>query len=275
MKLRWNSITEDINFFISLVKKSARAVLSKLPKKLRGRPPKHNIVDYITLIVLKEDEKKSLRGAEGRLSILICGERVDHSVIGFWEKKTDIQLILENVVRHVGQRLMSNLSYDFTMIDATSFSNWKNEEINFHLCNKICSETVYPTGISFLTGSVKAPVAEAIDLGEGRLYADAGYDDNDSLGVIFTKGYEPIVCPNTQRRRGYYRRKARKLYGMIVNRLGYRQRGRGESCFGSLTNKFGDRLVAIDKQVMKIRITARVISYQIRLLMRAISRLLQ
>ncbi len=165
---------------------------------------------------------------------------------------------------------MRVLPHEFTMVDATSFSSWNNKEINFHLCNRICKETVYPTGMSFLTGSVEAPVNEAVDPGGGKFYADAGYDDNSTLGVLFAKGYEPIVCPNTQRRKGYYRRKARKLYRMFVNRLGYRQRGRGESCFGSLTNKFGDRLVAIDDQVIKVRITSRVLSYQIRLLIRAI-----
>jgi len=274
LQFRWDSISEDISVFISLVKKSVRKVLSKINIKPRGRPPKRSRVDYITLLVLKEDEKKSLRGTERRLSHTIFKERIDHSVIAFWEKKADVQLVLEEVIREIGKALIKNLPHDFTMVDATKFSNWKNEEIMFHLCNRICSETVYPTGISFLTGSVKAPVNQAVDHGEGKLYADAGYDDNATLGVIFEKGYEPIVCPNSQRRKGYYRRKARKLYRMLINRLGYRQRGRGESCFGSLTNKFGDRLKVINEQVMRIRITARVISYQIKLLIRAIQRLL-
>jgi len=55
--------------------------------------------------------------------------------------------------------------------------------------------------------------------------------------------------------------------------LGYRQRGRGESCFGSLTNKFGDRLTTRNEQTIRTRIASRVISYQIRLLMRTIRRL--
>lgn len=270
---RWDSITEDINFFISLVKKSVRCVLYSFEKNKRGRPPKHSIADYVTLLVLKEEDKRSSRGAEGRLSKLVCRERIDHSVICYWENKPKIQIILEKVVRHLGQLLMRNLSHLFSMIDATKFSDWKNNETSFHLFNRISTETVYPTGISFLTGSVASPTREAIDHGGGKLYADAGYDDNKSIGIMFNKGYEPVVCPNKQRRKGYFRRKARKIYNKFTNRLGYRQRGRGESCFGSLTNKFGDRLKTINNQATRTRITSRVVSYQIKLLMRTIKRL--
>jgi len=91
--------------------------------------------------------------------------------------------------------------------------------VEFHLFNRIAEETVYPIGMSFLTGSVAAPVDEAIDPGSGKLYADAGYDDNASMGIMFKKGYTPIVSPNSQRWRGYHRKKARKLYRKISNRL--------------------------------------------------------
>lgn len=107
----------------------------------------------------------------------------------------------------------------------------------------------------------------------GKLYVDAGYDDNKSIEIMFEKGYEPVVCPNKSRWKGYYGKKARKIYNKFTNRLGYRQRGLGESCFGSLTNKFGDRLKTTNKQATKIRIASRVISYQLKLLMRTINRL--
>ena len=64
------------------------------------------------------------------------------------------------------------------------------------------------------------------------------------------------------------RKKARKLYRKISNRLGYRQRGRGESPFGSLTNYFGDRFKTLNVQVTKTRTAVRVLVYQIKLLMR-------
>src|SRR3990167_2301613 len=100
--------------------------------------------------------------------------------------------------------------------------------------------------------------------GGGRLFVVEGGVEKKSIGIIFGKGYEPVVCPNKSRWKGYFRKKARKIYNKFTNRLGYRQRGRGESCFGSLTNKFGDRLTTRNEQTIRTRIASRVISYQIR-----------
>lgn len=81
-----------------------------------------------------------------------------------------------------------------------------------------------------------------------------------------------LLCPNSQRWRGFHRKKARKLYNKFENRLGYRQGGRGESVFGSLTNYFGDRFKTINLQVTKTRTAVRVLVYQIKLLMRLIQK---
>ena len=59
-----------------------------------------------------------------------------------------------------------------------------------------------------------------------------------------------------------------------MNRLGYRQRGRGESPFGSLTNAYGDRIKTLDLQTTKTRIALRVLAYQVRLLIRVTQELL-
>jgi len=55
---------------------------------------------------------------------------------------------------------------------------------------------------------------------------------------------------------------------MREHRLGYRQRGRGESLFGSLTNQFGDRLNVRNKIAMQTRIATRIFCYQVKLLIR-------
>lgn len=267
MHKRWNSILEDINFFVLKTKILIKRTANRL-KKATGRPPKHNPEKYLQLIAAKEFDRKSLRGAEVRLSKNICKERVDHSVIAYWEKKPEVTEQFVKTVREAGKVLDKYLNAEFSVIDATKFTSWRKKEVEFHLLNRVCDETVYPIGISFLTGSVAAPVSEVIDPGGGKLYGDAGYDDNKSMGIMFKRGYTPIICPNSQRWRGYYRKKARKLYRKISNRLGYRQRGRGESPFGSLTNYFGDRFDSIDTQVTKTRTAARVLVYQVKLLMR-------
>jgi hypothetical protein len=157
----------------------------------------------------------------------------------------------------------------FAFVDSTKFSSWHVDEIEIFVCNRITDKTVYPVGISFKNDSVASPVNEAVPLGEGLLYGDAWFDDNKALEVLFRKGYIPVICPNKNRWRGYYRKKARRIYNTREHRLGYRQRGRGESLFGSLTNCYGDRLNARNERAIRTRIASRILAYQIKLVIRA------
>jgi hypothetical protein len=266
MLSRWCNEIFDINLALSQMRRIVQK--SKIVKGGRGAKPKRNISVYALIIALKEYDERTLRGAEAHITRLICKERVDHSVIGYWENKKEMPEIIAQFVSIAGAMLENYLSSLFTFVDATKFSSWKMDEVNIHVCNRICKETVYPTGLSFATGSVAEPVSEAVPSGSGLLYADAGYDDNATIGVLFKKGYTPIVCPNKNRIRGFYRRRARKLYRMHEHRLGYRQRGRGESVFGSLTNQLGDRLNVRNELTMQTRIATRIFCYQIKLLIR-------
>lgn len=271
MLYRWDSLIEDLNLFVKKAKRIIRNVVSRL-RKTRGKPPQRPIEDYILLILVKEEDKKTLRGAEARLSRLICNERVDHSVISYWENKPEMVEIIKEIVAELGAELQLCLGYEFSMIDSTKFSNWYNDEIEFHIVNRIKKGFVYPVGSSLITTTVAEPTKEAAPIGRGNFYGDAWYDDNNTIGVLFNKGYTPIICPNKNRWRGYYRKKARKLYSNTKNRLGYRQRGRGESPFGSLTNRYGDRIKTINKQSTQTRSLARVVAYQIKLLIRILEK---
>jgi len=264
---RWDTKHNDLNIALLEVKRLSQKLIRK--KEGRGRKPKHNLVKYAQLIFMKEfSDGISLRKAEVRLSEFVVGERVDHSVIAYWENKPEMARLLNIILIRAGKLLKKLLSNLFTFVDATKFSTWYMNEIQFHVCNVVAKETVYPIGISFLTGTVRGPTDEATPPGSGKLYADAGYDDNKTIGVLFGKGYVPIVCPNKGRWKGYWRKRARRLYRLGENRTGYRQRGRGESMFGSLTNEFGDRLHVRNGQSMQARVMGRVISYQIKLLIR-------
>ena len=263
---RWNTKVEDLNLILSKLNEIAKRVIKR--EKKRGRKPKHSMVKYTVLIVLKEASKKTLRGAEVEWSKKVCGVRVDHSVIAYWENKKEILSAVKKIISIAGTMLDKYLPSLFSFVDSTKFVSLNVNEVEFTLCNRIANGTVYPVGISFETNSVRAPVEEAVPEGNGKLYADAWYDNEKAIKVLFEKGYIPIICPNKNRWRGHYRKKARKLYRLRENRLGYRQRGRGESLFGSLTNKYGDRFTAKNGIAMKIRIASRVITYQIRLLIR-------
>jgi len=266
MLARWTTEINNINFALHEVKRLTKQLIRK--KEGRGRNPKHDPTKYAQLIVLKEFEKQGLRRAEVRLSISVIGERVDHSVISYWEKKPEIVRCLKLIISRAGQLLDKLCEQSFTFVDATKFTSWNKEVVEIHVANRIVNGTLYPLGASFLKNTVHGPVAECLPPGGGKVYADAWYDSNKALGVMFEKGYEPIVCPNKRRSKGYWRRKARELYRMPENKLGYRQRGRGESLFGSLNNEFGDRFKACEKGSMRVRILSRFISYQIKLLIR-------
>lgn len=263
---RWCNEVFDINLALFQMRKIVRK--SNVMKGGRGAKPKRDVSVYALIIALKEYDERTLRGAETHITRLISKERVDHSVISYWENKKEMPEIIAQFVSIAGAMLEKYLSSLFTFVDATKFSSWNLEEVNIHVCNKIANGTVYPIGLSFITGSISEPVSKAVPSGEGLAYLDAGYDDNKTIGVMFKKGYTPIVCPNKSRWKGHWRKKARKLYRMPEHRLGYRQRGRGESVFGSLTNQFGDRLNVRNYIAMQTRIATRVFCYQIKLLIR-------
>ena len=174
----------------------------------------------------------------------------------------------------ISSRLFADklLTQEYTFVDSTKFTSWKIEETEIFVCNRIAKETIYPVGASFLKGSVLAPVKEIVRRGEGELLADAWFDERKTIEFLFKKGYIPLICPNKRRSRGYYRKISRELYKQ--RREIYRQRGRGESMFGSLTNDFGDRFKGINETCMQVRILGRIISYQIKLLIRCSDRII-
>jgi hypothetical protein len=266
MKKRWIPEVKNLTFALQEVKRLTKKLIRR--KKGRGRPPKHNPTSYAELIVLKEFKKKDLRSAETDLSKFIVGERVDHSVINYWERKPEIVNCLKIIIMRAGYLLDKLMNTEYTFVDSTKFSSWKIKEFEVFVCNRIAKETIYPVGISFVTKSVLDPVRECIPRrGNGEeLLADAWFDDRKTIEFLFKKGYIPLICPNKRRSRGAYRKKSRILYKQ--RREIYKQRGRGESMFGSLTNEYGDRYKTIEDPSMQIRILARIISYQIKLLIR-------
>ena len=240
-------------------------------KKGRGTNPKHSVEKYIELIVLTEYDERTLRGGEVRLSKLVCNERVDHSVIHYWQSKPEIVFAVRKIIVVAGALLDGLLTSLFTFLDSTKFTGWEVKDmklVEVTVCNKIANGTVYPIGISFLRDTVVAPVKEAVPKGTGKIKADAWYDEIETIKTLFKLGYIPIICPNKGRYSGFYRRKAREIYKLPENRLAYRQRGRGESLFGSLTNEYGDRLNAKNVIAIQTRIASRILSYQIKLLLR-------
>jgi len=251
---RWNSVLHSIKVFVQSLNK---IVTHRFKKNNRGRKPKHSIRSYFKLIIAKEAKNASLREAEVDYSKSVCRTRVDHSVIHYWEKKFD-KGVIENLVKRIGIKIENLLGYIFSVIDSTDFTRWNRSNISFHLMNRISKQTVYPVSISF--GDDADSIKEMLMEGKKELYADSWYDQNKTFKALIENGYTPIIKPNKDRWKGYWRHKARKFWNPI-NKLKYRQRGRGESCFGSLTNEFGDRLKTSRIDTSITRIGARIIAY--------------
>ena len=96
-----------------------------------------------------------------------------------------------------------------------------------------------------------------------RLLMDSYYHSNKPVGTAMEKGYIPLVRPHT---RGYYRRKSRKLFGVLADN--YRYRPRGESTFGPIINEFGDRIKTRRYDTTATRIIARLIPHLAKTLIR-------
>ena len=158
------------------------------------------------------------------------------------------------------------MDYDFSFLDSTVFSTWRNQGIEVHTLARICRETVYPVSIYFGKVSPAKAVSRVTIQGNGFILADRWYDVNDVFRTIYRKGYIPLIKPQRTRGRGYWRRKGRGVYSREWRM--YRQRGRGESVFGSLTNEFGDRLKTVLWETSVTRIGCRFVVYLVKLLMR-------
>jgi len=93
-----------------------KLISESIPRTKRGRKPKHDLRSYLKLIIIKEANKASLREAEIKYSKIICKERVDHSVIHYWEKKFDSNLI-EKLVKNLGNKIEKILDYSFSILE--------------------------------------------------------------------------------------------------------------------------------------------------------------
>lgn len=263
---RWSSVLNNLKLFLAKLELLLRVRIKR--KSNRGRKPKRSLRSYLRLIITKEYKKASLRSAEQDFSKLVCKRRVDHSVIHYWEKKFDKGLV-ESITAKIGKEIEKELGYDFTFMDSTKFTTWGKNDVEFHATVRITDSCLYPVGLFFdRTKTPSIAVRGCIVKGNKNLLADAWYDDNKSFGIMFDSGYDPIVKPNKDRWKGHNRKKARKLYFNPIGRQKYKQRPRGESIFGALTNQFGDRLKTLRYDTSSIRIGSRVIAYLVRIYMR-------
>jgi len=113
MLKRWGPEIDDLKLFLNALNE---LINEPIPRSKRGRKPKHDLRSYLKLIIAKEATKSSLREAEIKYSKIIYKERVDHSVIHYWEKKFDSNLI-EKLVKNLGNKIEKILDYAFSILE--------------------------------------------------------------------------------------------------------------------------------------------------------------
>ncbi|GBC72016.1 hypothetical protein HRbin02_01805 [Candidatus Calditenuaceae archaeon HR02] len=260
----WSAEVEDLGELISIVLEVSSRYVG-LVVKSRGRRPSR---EYLAIVVVKEGVKWSLRFAEEELSYRLFGERVDHSVIHYWEARLREAGVLEAILEEIGRIVESKLSYRYSVLDWTEVPTWSKGSVMLHVTARISEDTVYPVGayVSYGGESVAEEVLNALPPGRRLLMMDGYYDAEDAIGIAFERGYIPLVKPNTRRDRGYYRRKSRKVFGVLADN--YRYRPRGESTFGSIINEFGDRIKTRRYDTTATRIIARLIAHAAKILIR-------
>ena len=88
------------------------------------RPKVHDLDVILKALIIKEFESLSLRSAEINVQEVL-GERIDHAVLHFWEKK------LSNYIEGILNRILENLEqrdYSETFVDSTMFTNKKEKD---------------------------------------------------------------------------------------------------------------------------------------------------
>ncbi len=112
----------------------------------------------------------------------------------------------------------------------------EGEGVWVHVATRISDVTVYPAGACVPdSGRPVEAVEGALPPGKELLMADGWYDDEESMEVMVERGYLPLIRQCSNRYRGYRRRRLRDVFEVLADN--YRNRPRGESTFGSLTNR--------------------------------------
>ncbi len=100
--------------------------------------------------------------------------------------------------------------------------------------------------------------------GEGYFYGNGEYDDKDTLNKIVKFNYKPIIKKTKRGSKGY----GAKIRDKIFDKKEYKKRGICEGFFGTLINRFGDKLNTFLTSTSITRIAIWVCIYSLIMLLR-------
>jgi hypothetical protein len=262
LKPRWDSELYNINAFLEYLNLLMESIDTSMIINKRGRKPKRDVKVYISILIVKELRNHALRTAEHEDAELVCGERIDHSVINYLERKEKVKQVVSSLLDRISEFIEEKLSYDNSALDSTKFALRDKKLVEIHVLTRKAKLSLYASSFSF--GSSKLDACEALKNGNGYLLADRWYDNKYVVKEIAKHGYIPIVKPRKYGARGYYGRLRDKHYSEWI----YRLRAVHEGLFGALAVDFGDELNCYLIVVAEVRILCRLVCYNLRLLMR-------
>ncbi|MEM3061760.1 MAG: hypothetical protein QW265_05080, partial [Candidatus Bathyarchaeia archaeon] len=256
MLRRWSGEAYDIELLMSILELVLESIdLESMLKK----KPKRKVKLYLKALVAKEMLKLSLRYTESWAS-LYFNERIPRSTLSYWELNYGF---LVSRLLGIMLGLLCLISYDYTVLDSTKFTDWYKTTHETFICTRVkLGEALFPVYASLTDSEVE--FFRGVPVGFGSIFADAAFDAKQALNSLVSKGYVPIVKPRENSSRGY---KA-KIRDKYFNEEDYKLRNVGEGIFGGLTIEFGDRLKTKRKESTNTRIMLRLVVYCLKILAR-------
>jgi hypothetical protein len=219
-----------------------------------GRPARL----YVKALVLKGVCKASLRYAES-LSQTHLGVGIPKSTLHYWEVRHGD--MVEDVLKALF-RLLTQMDYDYSVIDSTNFTDWLKSLHELFIDVKVRGgETLFPVHAQLTSSEVE--FVEGIPEGGGVMLGDGAFNAKPVLNTIASRGYIPMVKKGSRSPRGMERG-----LGIGYTMKPYTYRSVGEEIFGALTVEFGDRLKTKREESTKTRTHLRIIIYCLKILVR-------
>jgi hypothetical protein len=258
MLRRWNGRAYEAGLLISILDLILESMdcVSKI-KERGGRRPKRPVKLYVEVLVFKEMSKLSLRYAES-CSSTYFHERIPRSTLSYWENHHGF------LIKHVLEVLfgiLCLLSYDYTVLDSTKFTDWHKKAHEAFLCVRV-GEALLPVHVGLTTSEVG--FSEGVPSGSGFALADGAFDAKPVLNDLASKGYIPMVKPGKVSPGGY----GARIRDGLFDQSTYRLRAVGEGVFGALTVEFGDRMKTRRREAAETRTLLRLVVYCLKILVR-------
>ena len=257
-------------------------------RKRTGRPPKFKDMRiYAKICILIGYFDYTLDEVAGCLPILANGS-LDRSNIDRWFQRMDIYYI-----ERASELLNNKLEYMFDhgeyIVDATKFASTEYHEtfhkgeityeldlVGLHILVNYFVKEGFISIVKFHVSdgwSNESPIFREKILSKTklkpnrRLHGDKGFAAEETFEMLFEKELIPNICHKENTKRGFWTKKAKKLYN---NNLRKQIRGLVETVFGGMQTETDNKVRFKLDNTKKLYVSIRALTHQIRTYFRAL-----